>query len=139
MKVLASMLLLALPFTATAQCKATERENFPEFIAKFAEQKSFATARTIYPSYTLRHEYGIEDDKGIDSVIKTPVSKDADAKESTMNEFVRRNGMKLITKSPKGRQAIVEMSKEGTDWLLTYHFIRQGNCWFLHHIEDHSL
>lgn len=139
MKYLISLVLFVVPLSTLAECKATGRENFAEFFSLFAEQKSFAIARTIYPTYVLRHEYGVEDDKEVHSVVKTPVSKSTDASSPTMNEFALKNGLQLTTQSQKGKASIVRMEKPDSDWLLTYHFVRRGSCWFLHHIEDHSL
>ena len=138
-KFFAPLLLLSIAIRAQAACESMRPENFGIFFSRFAEQKPFSTERTIYPTYTLRHEYGLEGGKEVHSATRTPISKLADASAPTINETVRKNGMQLSTQLEKTEEVIVKMEKPDTDWLLTYHFGRHGNCWLLHHIEDHSL
>lgn len=139
MKYLVSLILLGVPLSTPAECKPGGREEFAPFLRLFAEQKPFATIRTIYPTYVLRHEYGVEDNQEVHSIVKTRVSKVADASTPTMNEIAIKNGLQLTTQSQNRTKVIVRMEKPDTDWLLSYHFVRRGNCWFLHHMEDHSL
>jgi hypothetical protein len=138
-KYLFSIALLMVPLSSVAACDGVRPETFKEFFHLFAERKSFATNRTIYPTYTLRHQYGVENGKEVDSVEKTVVSKLADAPYPTMNEFALKNGLQLSIQLEKAEEAIIKMEKPYTDFILTYHFVRREKCWFLHHIEDHSL
>jgi hypothetical protein len=37
------------------------------------------------------------------------------------------------------KAAVVEVYKDGTGWVMTYHFSRMGRCWYLRELQDHSL
>ncbi|MEN6630641.1 MAG: hypothetical protein ABFC42_13475, partial [Sulfuricella sp.] len=101
--------------------------------------KTFAISRTPYPTTTIRHEYGLEDGKGVDTKIKVKVTKAMDAATPTIEQILQRNSMAFELKSRSSRAAVIEVFKPGTDWLLSFHFVAKGNCWYLDHIEDHSL
>lgn len=133
------LLLLLLPLNALADCQRHLPEQFDGFIGRFKREKAFAQARTLYPTYSLRHEYGYEDGKEVHSTDKTVISKEEDAVTPPMSVFARENGLRLRTTRLSKAAATVSMERPETDWLLTYHFARRGNCWYLHHIEDHSL
>ena len=137
-------LLLALSFVflsaqAFAQCKSVPAEIFQDFIDGFSESKTLAMSRTIYPTYTLRHEAGVENGKEIVSAIKTTVSKADDVATPTITQLLARNQLTMRVKNVGNKQATVEVFKPDTDWLLSYHFVERHGCWFLHHVEDHSL
>lgn len=133
------LLLLLLPLTALADCRRHSPEQFDGFVDRFTREKAFALARTLYPTYSLRHEYGHEDGKKVHSTVKTVISKEVDARTPPMDVFARENGLRLRTTRLSKGAASVSMDRPETDWLLSYHFARQGHCWYLHHIEDHSL
>jgi hypothetical protein len=136
---LITLLLFCFAAPVLAQCKSFPTEPFQEFIAKFSESKPFAATRTIYPTYTLRHEFGEVNGKETTCTVKTPVSKTKDEAIPTINQVLARNQMAMEFKELKKRKATVAVFKPDTDWLLTYHFVERQGCWYLHHVEDHSL
>lgn len=135
------MLLLAalmLPASAVANCRSSAAEPFARFVDAFGRDKAFAVTRTEYPLSLLKHGESDEEEGGR-AIVRTRVSKHDDAAMPAMAEFARENGLELSTRSLQKTSAIVRMEKPDTDWLLTYHFVRKGACWYLRRIEDHSL
>lgn len=130
------LLGLLMPLQAHAACKAKAPEAFAPFFASFAEDKGFAVERTRYPLDVWRHEFDIEDKP---LVVKNKTTREQDADLPSTGAFAKENGMAFTTTALKRSQATVRMAKPGTDWLLTYHFMRAGHCWYLQRIEDHSL
>ncbi len=139
MRYLLALVLCLSSASVLAQCKAAPTESFQEFIPRFADSKPIALSRTIYPTYTLRHQVGIENGKKVTSAIKTSVSKARDESTPTIKQILSKNQMAMEIKELKSKQATLAVFKPDTDWLLTYHFVNRQGCWYLHHIEDHSL
>jgi len=139
MRLLLTFLFLVISNTSIALCNSGVDENFGIFLAKFSDEKKFSVNRTLYPTYTLRHEYGVENGKEVHSTVKTIITKDDDSATPTIAEILRINSMETKVKSTNSTNAVVNVYKPDTDWLLSYHFKLRGSCWYLHHIEDHSL
>ena len=129
---------LMLPASALATCRSGAAEPFARFLDTFGRDKAFAVTRTEYPLTLLKHDDSHEEEGGR-ATVKTQVSKRDDAGMPPMAVFARENGLELGTRSLEKTQAVVRMEKPDTDWLLTYHFVRKGACWYLRRIEDHSL
>jgi len=125
-----------MPLHAHAACKLKSPEPFARFFASFAEDKGFAAQRTRYPLDVWRHEFGIQDEP---LIVKNQTTREQDAGYPSVGAFARDNGMAFATTALARSEATVRMAKPGTDWLLTYHFTRGGNCWYLQRVEDHSL
>ena len=133
-------LLIAFVSASYAKCEATTKESFVVFFPRFAASKVFATDRTIYPSKTIRHEYGLDSrGKDVDVSVETVVTKKMDARYPSIGEFMKTNSMESKQKSLSSSNAVVDIFKPDSDWLLSYHFQLRGKCWYLYHIEDHSL
>lgn len=130
------MLALLAPLHAHAVCKTKSPEPFAPFFKSFAQDKTFAAQRTRYPLDVWRHEFDIEDKPFI---VKKTTTREDDTAFPSVGDFARENGMEFTIIALKRSLATVRMAKPGTDWLLTYHFARAGNCWRLERIEDHSL
>jgi hypothetical protein len=129
---------LILPGSASANCKPGKPEPFASFLEAFSRDKQFAVARTEYPLSLFNHgEIDIERDRR--EIVKKNISKDDDAAMPSMAAFARDNGHEISTTSLLKKDATVRMTKPGTDWLYTYHFVRKNACWYLRRIEDHSL
>ena len=139
MRLLLTFIFLVISNTASALCNSGVDENFGVFFAKFSDEKKFSVNRTLYPTYTLRHEYGEKNGKEVHTTVKTIISKHDDSATPTITEILRRNGMETKIKSKDSTNALVNVYKPDTDWLLSYHFKLRSSCWYLHHIEDHSL
>lgn len=135
------LLLLALlaPLHAHAACKSKAPESFDVFFARFAEDKDFALSRTRYPLDSMRHEVDDSGGKYLPSIVSTPVTRDADARNPTLRAYARENGMQMERSGRHPDDAAVRMYKPGTDWLYSYHFERTGACWTLFRVVDHSL
>lgn len=121
------------------ECRSHPTEEFSGFFARFAVQKQFSVSRSLYPSYVIRHDAEAEIEQSGEHTIRTPLSREDDAATPTIDEQVQRNGMQTKIRLLSARQAVIELFKPDTDWLLTYHFENRRGCWYLHHVEDHSL
>jgi hypothetical protein len=140
MRTISFFVLIAFVSASYAKCEVATKESFDDFFPRFAASKDFATDRTIYPSKTIRHEYGLDSQgKGVDVSVETVVTKKMDAPYPPIGEFMKTNSMESKQKSLSSRHAVVDIYKPNSDWLLSYHFQLKGRCWYLHHIEDHSL
>lgn len=137
---LTSMLLTLLaPLGAAAQCASGPDEPFGEFVGVFAHDKVFAMSRTHYPLPMRRYPNGDDDTAQGNTSVDTRLRQGDDAQAPPLASYARANGLQLRVASSDATQATLRMEKPDTDWLLTYHFIRDGRCWFLARIEDHSL
>ena len=132
------LLLLAFSVNASANCQAGPIEPFGEFLKVFGENKSFAIKRTDYPLIHIDHDY----DDGTPTppaVKRSLISKNDDAATLPIAVLARESNLELNLISQKKLSAVVQMQKPDTDWMLTYHFLRKGSCWYLSRIEDYSL
>ena len=132
-------LTLLAPAGAAAQCTSGPDEPFGKFVGAFASDKRFAMARTHYPLPMRRHPKGDGEPAPGATGVETRLRQDEDAQAPPLAGYARANGLQLRVASSDAAQATLRMEKPDTDWLLTYHFIRDGRCWFLVRIEDHSL
>lgn len=131
------LLVLLLPLGALAQCRSDGPESFATFIETFGRDKAFAVTRTEYPLTSLRYSPA-DNEKGSD-VVTTRIGRADDAAAPQLGAIARADGLQLSTSSLTANTATVRMEKPDTDWLLTYHFVRNGLCWYLQRVEDHSL
>lgn len=138
MKSACALLFLSISAGAIADCTKPD-QSFEDFFAKFSESKNFALDRTIYPTYTLRAIPNLE--YGDITVIKvmTTISRKDDLPSPTINAILLQNGMNSEIHAMHHDNVVVKIFKPATDWLLTYEFTKKHGCWYLHHIEDHSL
>lgn len=125
--------------TLAGECRSNPPEEFSGFFARFAVQKQFSVSRSLYPSYVIRHDAEAEIDQPGGHTIRTPLSSEDDAATPTIAEQGQRNGMQTKIRQLSSTQAVIELFKPDTDSLLTYHFENRRGCWYLHHVEDHSL
>ncbi|MEF9930437.1 MAG: hypothetical protein RR775_22325 [Massilia sp.] len=128
----------AFPTNAFENCTSGAIKPFEKFLTAFGNNKAFSIARTEYPLTLINHEK-IDLTENNQAIIKKKISRNEDAMRLTMAKFAGENGLELSIESLHKAKANVRMEKPDTDWLLTYHFVRKGNCWYLRHIEDHSL
>jgi len=134
---LVTLLVLLLPASAFAQCDSRRPEPFAAFFETFGRDKAFAVSRTAYPLRMLRY-YEAENAQGFD-ITSTLIQPAEDAAEPALAAVAHANSLQLYASSIAARTATVRMEKPDTDWLLTYHFVRKGRCWYLARIEDFSL
>jgi hypothetical protein len=123
---------------ASAGCDANAKEAFPEFLSRFISGKAYATNRTIYPHVVIRHEYEINRSgygKDLYKEIKTINTKEMDASFPPLADFMKANSMEYRQKTLSSLAATVDIFKPNTDWILSYHFTRIGNCWYLKKVE----
>jgi len=131
------LLRLLLPASAFAQCDSRRPEPFAAFFKTFGRDKAFAVSRTAYPLRMLRY-YDAENAQGF-NITSTLIQQAEDAAEPALAAVAHANGLQLYASSIAARTATVRMEKPDTDWLLTYHFVRKGRCWYLDRIENFSL
>ncbi len=137
------ILLVLVALTApvrAGECEAREPEDFATFFSQFADDKQFATSRTIYPVRSIKWEFGA-DEKGNDAsvAVRSKISKEQNAKAPTLASHMKENGLTARTKNISKRVLAVEVFKPSTDWIVIFKFMRKGNCWFFTEYEDQSL
>jgi hypothetical protein len=132
------LLFLAFSVNASAKCKTGPIEPFGKFLEVFGENKSFAIERTDYPLIRIDHDYN-DGTQTPPAVNRRLISKNDDAATPPIAVLARENNLELNLISRKKLSAIVQIQKPDTDWMLTYHFVRKGTCWYLTRIEDYSL
>lgn len=133
------MPLLVVPAVVQAQCTAAADEPFARFFDTFSGDKAFAMTRTVYPLILLLHPMADDDEVLGNQIVEKRLARDDDARMEALAPYARDNGLQLSTASLSRTEATVRMEKPDTDWLLTYHFVREGRCWTLRRIEDHSM
>ena len=134
------VLLLQATLAVAGVCTASSPEEFAPFFSKFSDDKHFAVSRTVFPLRALKWEYGIDSqgkDESAPRRFRIPKAK----YETTpsLSSSMKEHGLTSRVKGVSTRSAIVEVFKEGTDWLTSHHFKRIGRCWFLYEYQDHSL
>jgi hypothetical protein len=137
---LAAILVLLYPTLSIADsCKAADPEEFGSYFSKFMEDHGFSVSRTFFPLKALQWEYGLDENGKDDSAPRRfHISKLEYEKSLSLATSMKKNGLAFKIKGVKTRSAIVEVFKPDTGWLMSYHFIRKGNCWFLDEFQDHS-
>jgi hypothetical protein len=131
-----SLIVLASPVLA---CDAKHPEDFTSFFTKYSDDKEFALSRTIYPSLRTRYEYRIEDGKQQITERQRKVARQDDAKFPPLGEYMKSIGLESRPQQITKNEATVELSKPGSQGLLTYHFSLTRGCWFLREVQNHSL
>jgi chlorite dismutase len=122
-----------------AKCQVTTIERFAPFFSQFADSKEFADNRTLYPLKVTRNEYGVDaNGRNASLKIQSMVSKAENASYPTLSVFMQTNSLESKRKTLSSRSAVVEVFRPDSDWLLSYHFQRRSNCWYLLRVEDHS-
>lgn len=121
---------------------ATRDEDFNSFFTQYSTNKAFSLSRSVFPIRSFKYEYGVDQHgKEETAVIETRVVSDTLAKQPTLSEYAATNGLSVeIQPAPdtplKHR---VKVYKQGTDWLVEYHFIKTDNRWYLYETHDYSL
>ncbi|RJF97264.1 hypothetical protein [Noviherbaspirillum saxi] len=131
--------MLATTPTAVLACEARQPENFSGFFNRFAEDKNFAASRTVYPSLRIRYDYGLEGGKQQITESRRTVSRQGDVASQTMGHFIQTNQLEYTTSGISKDKVVVDVLKPGRDWVLSYHFLSKGGCWFLREIQYHAL
>lgn len=133
-------LLLNPASSGTESCQAQQTEDFSPFFKTFSQSKPFAIERTITPLKQVVWEYGLDENGKDASIARTVEVSAAQYKASpTLAAYMQENGLTSKTKSTTENIAVVEVFMPASDWLLSYHFVRRGNCWYLQEFQDHSL
>lgn len=131
----AFLCLCGLASSSLAACHAKTLETFAPFFIRFAADKDFATQRTRYPLPVSRLVTG-----GEQLQKRTEMrSKAQDAGIIVLDDAARNNGLVQKQVEQTSSSAVMQVFKPDTDWRVDYHFVLQGNCWYLQKIEDASL
>ena len=137
--------LLAMPFLASswafaAECSSRSPEAFNEFLARFSREQVFAVERTVFPLRILKWAYGLDEQgKDASSPVKSTLSREVDRQWPTREAHIRGQGLNQRVVSRSANAVIIEIFKEGSDWLTSYHFKNKAGCWYLWQFEDKSL
>ena len=121
-------------------CGLSKPEDFRQFFSRFSTDKAFSSSRTLYPLRVQRLEYGIDPDSNDEpKPVRSRVTKEQDAPYPTLDAYMKEHGLisEIIELRPK--YAVVQVFMQDSDWLMTYHFRRKGNCWYMTELQDDSL
>ena len=134
------VLLLQSALAVASVCNASSPEEFAPFFSKFSGNKHFAVSRTLFPLRALKWEYGIDSHSKDESAPRRyHISKAQYESTPSLSSSMNEHGLTSREKSIGKCTAIVEVFREGTDWVTSHHFKRIGHCWFLYEYQDHSL
>jgi hypothetical protein len=132
------LLYFSLPLSAFAQeCSSSSQEAFAGFFSEFVSDKAFAVGRTIYPLSVVHWHHGM-DGHDVAPPRRSTREREQDQALPRLSAFMQENSLDANILDVGSRAAIVEVAKEGTSWVMTYHFLRKGGCWFLRELQDHS-
>lgn len=133
--------LLSAPIAALAvDCSASRPEAFAPFFDRFSSEPAFALSRTVFPLQVLKWEYGLDSGgKDVSAPVKSLLSRDAFAQQSALKNYWADNGLQARIKKVAPAAAAVEVSKDSSDWLVSYRFKIKSGCWYLWQYEDQSL
>jgi hypothetical protein len=124
-------------FASAEECTSSGEEDFARFFSDFSSDKAFAVRRTIYPLSVVQWHHGM-DGNDVAPPKRSTLEQRQDLARPSLSSFMRENGLASNILDANGKAAIVEVSKDGTSWVMTYHFLRKGGCWFLREFQDHS-
>lgn len=137
-RILILLYCLSLPaFASTQECTSSSQEDFARFFSRFSSDKAFAVRRTIYPLSMVQWDHGM-DGNDVAPPKRSTRGQEQDQAMPSLASFMSENGLASNVLDANSRAAIVEVSREGTSWVMTYHFLRKGGCWFLREFQDHS-
>jgi hypothetical protein len=139
-RILILLMLSCLSISAFArddECMSSGQEDFSRFFADFTSDKAFAVRRTIYPLSVVHWHHGM-DGTEVAPPERSALEQQQDEARPSLSAFIQENGLASSILDASSKAAIVEVSREGTSWVMTYHFLRKGGCWFLREFQDHS-
>lgn len=122
-------------------CSASTPEPFGTFFRKFAGSPPFAAERTVLPLPVVRRQPAGAGDRDDDESVPTQtyVSREEFMQWPRLADFMANNGLTARLRSHTQSAVAVDVVKEDTDWLVTYHFRLANGCWRLWKYEDQSL
>lgn len=139
-KFLVALIFTAFPMLTFGQeCSNEYPEVFERFFEHFSTNTAFALSRTRLPLQKLKWEYEI-DEKGNDSSApeKSTIFRDDYISWPSLAAYMEKNGLAIIRRRKNGRDMVVDINKESTDWLFSYHFKMESGCWYFWQYEDQS-
>ena len=119
-----------------------EAEEFLGFFYRFKVDKLFSIERAIFPIKSIKYEYGLDQQGKEETVaIETKVLAETFTKQPTLHEYAANYNLSIEIKPPEAtlEKRIVKVYKQGTDWLIEYHFIMKDSSWYLQETHDYSL
>lgn len=136
----AATLLVAPLATFALDCSYARPEAFASFFERFGKEPAFAISRTVFPLQFLKWEYGIDSSgKDESAPVKSFLPKESFANWKALNSYMKDNGLQFRFKKVTATVAVVDVFKDSSDWLVSYHFKVKSGCWYLWQYEDQSL
>lgn len=121
---------------------ATQNESFNSFFTQYSTNKTFALSRSVFPLRSFKYKYGVDQQgKEETALIETKELAETLAKQPTLSEYAAKNGLSVARQPAQDTslKRIVNVYKQGTDWLIEYHFVKTDSRWYMHEIRDYSL
>ena len=121
-------------------CSSSRPEAFAAFFERFSVEPAFAINRTVFPLQVLKWEYGVDNSgKDESAPVKSSLAKDSFAKWKSLNSYMKDNGLQARVKKVTAIAAVVDIFKDSSDWLVSYHFKVKSGCWYLWQYEEQSV
>jgi hypothetical protein len=124
-------------FASAEECKRTEKEDFSQFLTRFSGDKAFAVSRTVYPLNVVLWHHGL-DGSDVAPPTRSLLAKEKEEAAPSLDSYMNDNGLTSYVLAVESRAALIEMYRDGTNWVETFHFTRTGRCWYLREVQDHS-
>jgi hypothetical protein len=119
------------------ECERTGKEDFSRFLTRFSIDKAFAVSRTVYPLNVVLWHHGL-DGTDVEPPTRSLLTKEKDEATPSLGSYMSDNGLTSYVLAVESRAALVEVYRDGTNWVETFHFARNGRCWYLREFQDHS-
>lgn len=133
--------MLSAPIAALAvECSASRPEAFAPILRPLLLGARVRPEPHGFPLQVLKWEYGPDPSgKDASAPVKSLLSKDAFAQQSALKNYWADNGLQARIKEMAPAAAAVKVSKDSSDWLVSYRFKIKSGCWYLWQYEDQSL
>lgn len=132
-------LAMAPTLTMAASCSAKAPEKFVDFLPAFSESKGFALERTVLPLPLLQWSEGHIDTEGraLHGPQKTYLSASEYWRWPSLNKYMQDNDLLSHVKTQTRSTAVLDVYKDDSAGVVTFHFKSTGGCWYLWQYEVH--
>lgn len=131
--------LLAPVLAGAADCSVRKPERFVDFFPTFSETKGFALERTVLPLPLLHWSDGMDTEgRPLVGPRKSLLSASEYWRWPSLNEYMRRNDLLANVKHQTSSAAVVDIYKDGSAGIVSFHFKSKAGCWYLWQYEVRS-
>jgi hypothetical protein len=119
-----------------AECSPKNPERFVEFLPAFSESKGFALQRTVLPLPLVNWSQGLDTEgKQLSGPRKTYLSASDYWRWPSLNKYMQDNDLLSHVRNQTKASAIVDIYKDGSEGVVSFHFKATRGCWRLWQYE----